>query len=126
MTMAIRTSELATLLDSFPPGVRYLSLDCFDTLVWRNCAAPADVFAELAAPGGAIPVRRAAETLARNGRQIADGGTEIGLADIHRELRPGGDVAASIAEELAAEHRHCRQGARARGHHRQRHLSRRA
>ena len=44
MTMAIRTSELATLLDSIPPGVRYLSLDCFDTLVWRNCATPADVF----------------------------------------------------------------------------------
>ena len=61
--MAIRTSELATLLDSIPPGVRYLSLDCFDTLVWRNCATPADVFADLTAPGGAIPLRRAAETV---------------------------------------------------------------
>jgi len=107
MTMAIRTSELATLLDSIPPGVRTLSLDCFDTLVWRNCATPADVFADLSAPGGAIPVRRSAETLARNGRRVADGGTEVALADIHRELRPGGDVAGSIAEEIAAEHRHC-------------------
>lgn len=107
MTMAIRTSELATLLDSIPPGVRILSLDCFDTLVWRNCASPADVFAELTTPGGAIPVRRAAETLARNGRRVADGGSEVGIADIHRELRPGGDVAASVAEEIAAEHRHC-------------------
>ena len=107
MTMAIRTSELATLLDSIPPGVRYLSLDCFDTLVWRNCATPADVFADLTAPGGAIPLRRAAETVARSGRRVADGGTEIALADIHRELRPGGDTAGSIAEEIAAEHRHC-------------------
>lgn len=107
MTMAIRTSELATLVDAIPPGARYLSLDCFDTLVWRNCAAPADVFADLTAPGGAIPVRRSAETLARNARRIADGGTETGLTDIHRALRPGGDVAGSIAEEIAAEHRHC-------------------
>ena len=106
MTMAIRTSELATLLDAAPSGVRYLSLDCFDTLVWRNCATPADVFADLSAPGGAIQVRRSAETLARNGRRVADGGTEIGIADIHRALRPGGDVAASIAEEIDAEHRH--------------------
>lgn len=107
MTMAIRTSELATVLDSIPPGVRYLSLDCFDTLVWRNCATPADVFADLTAPGGAIPLRRAAETVARSARRVADGGTEIALADIHRELRPGGDTAGSIAEEIAAEHRHC-------------------
>ena len=107
MTMAIRTSEIAGLLDAIPASVHYLSLDCFDTLVWRNCAAPADVFADFDVAGGAIPVRRAAETLARNGRRIADGGTEAGLADIHRAFRPGGDLTASVAEELDAEHRHC-------------------
>lgn len=107
MSMAIRTSAVATLADQFPASVRYLSLDCFDTLVWRNCAAPADVFADLPMAGGAIPVRRAAETLARNARRIADGGTEASLAEIHRAFRPGGNADASIAEELAAEHRHC-------------------
>ncbi len=107
MTMAIRTGAIAGLADQIPAGVRYLSLDCFDTLVWRNCAAPADVFADLPMAGGAIPVRRSAETLARNARRIADGGTEATLDQIHRALRPGDDTARSIAEELAAEHRHC-------------------
>ena len=40
MTMAIRTSEIAGLAEHIPASVRYVSLDCFDTLVWRNCAAP--------------------------------------------------------------------------------------
>jgi hypothetical protein len=45
--LSIRADELPNLLDRAPAGVRYLSLDCFDTLLWRNCLAPRDVFADL-------------------------------------------------------------------------------
>ncbi|MFT3977665.1 MAG: hydrolase [Sphingomonas bacterium] len=107
MTMAIRTGDLAELIDRIPEGVRYLSLDCFDTLVWRDCAMPVDVFADLPLPGGAIAARAAAESRARDARRMAEGKTEVSLADIHRRLCPDGDVETSIAREIAAEHRHC-------------------
>ena len=40
----VTAAQLATLPDRIPRGVRVLSLDCFDTIVWRRVAAPHDVF----------------------------------------------------------------------------------
>ncbi|MBA2918963.1 hydrolase [Sphingomonas sp. MAH-20] len=107
MKIQLRSSELSTLLDQAPPGVRWLSLDCFDTLVWRDTATPADVFADLDFPGGAIEPRRRAEDAARAWAKLYRDSFEVSLDDIHERLRPGGDVAASVEAELAAEARHC-------------------
>jgi FMN phosphatase YigB (HAD superfamily) len=107
MKIQLRSSELATLLDQAPASVRWLSLDCFDTLVWRDTATPADVFADLAFPGGAIEPRRRAEGAARHAAKLFRDSFEVGIDEIHARFRPGGDVAAAVAEELAAEARHC-------------------
>ena len=39
------------------PAPAILSLDCFDTLLWRDTQAPRDVFADLAFAGGAVEPR---------------------------------------------------------------------
>jgi FMN phosphatase YigB (HAD superfamily) len=107
MKIAIRAHELTSLIDRLPAGTRWLSLDCFDTLVWRTVATPPDLFVELASEGGAIPLRQTADKLARNLCLIGGESQEISIERIHAELRPGGDIEASVAEEIAAEHRHC-------------------
>ncbi len=65
MKLAARAHEFAHILDKAPAGVKILSLDCFDTLLWRNCNLPADVFAELSLPGSGMEARSGAETRAR-------------------------------------------------------------
>lgn len=44
---SIRSADLPGLLDDYKKSVTTLSLDCFDTLVWRNTATPKDVFHEM-------------------------------------------------------------------------------
>ncbi|HEU4959847.1 MAG TPA: HAD family hydrolase [Sphingomonas sp.] len=109
MKTSVRAGELSALLDSAPAGVRILSLDCFDTLLWRDVNAPADVFADLPIPGGGLEPRRRAEAAARLGHSAGHGGTEIRIEAIHQKLTGGDDAAAvvSVAAELAAERRHC-------------------
>lgn len=107
MQLSLRSFELNRLLDEAPEGVRWLSLDCFDTLVWRDTATPADVFADLEFPGGAIEPRRRAEGAARHHAKLFRQSTEVSVEEIHARLRPGGDAAVSVADELAAEARHC-------------------
>lgn len=106
MDRKVTAAGLAGLLDSAPADVRILSLDCFDTLLWRNCQAPIDVFADC----GGIWQRTRAERRARQRRAFADGLSEVSIEDIHRILRPRADearIAAAVDAELAAEARHC-------------------
>jgi FMN phosphatase YigB (HAD superfamily) len=100
--------QLPDALDRAPPGVTLLSLDCFDTLLWRDCHAPVDVFAALDAvtPGQRIEAernaRKAMRTLRRSG--------EVQLADIYAQALPNAAEPAreaAIAAELAAEARAC-------------------
>lgn len=107
MQIQIRSSDLSGLLDQAPETVRWLSLDCFDTLVWRDTAAPTDVFADLELAGGAIEPRRRAEGAARHSAKLFRDSFEVSIEEIHARLRPGGDVAASVDAELKAEARHC-------------------
>jgi FMN phosphatase YigB (HAD superfamily) len=107
MKIQLRAHELGTLLDQVPATVRYLSLDCFDTLVWRDTATPVDVFAGLDFAGGAIEPRRRAEGAARHHAKLFRDSFEVSIEEIHDRLRPGGDAAASVAAELEAEARHC-------------------
>ena len=52
----ILPADVADLLDTLPAAIaeqiKVLSLDCFDTLLWRSGHAPRDVFADLPIAGG--------------------------------------------------------------------------
>lgn len=103
-------AELATLLDAAPDGMRVLSLDCFDTLIWRNVQAPQDVFADLPIAGGGGWIRKRAEDRARQSALFARRSTEVSIEDIYAELMPhaaADAVAAAVRAELDAEARHC-------------------
>ena len=62
MTLTARAYDFADILDSAPEGIKILSLDCFDTLLWRNTNLPVDVFAELPLRGSPIEARIWGET----------------------------------------------------------------
>lgn len=106
MITTIRPNEIATLLDRAPDGIRLLSLDCFDTLLWRATHMPQDVFAEFGDAGGGIEGRVAAETTARYRRARDDGHNEATIEQIHAE-RAGQPDPAGVARELELEARHC-------------------
>lgn len=109
MQATIRAFEVETLLDRAPAGIEVLSLDCFDTLIWRNTHAPTDVFAELAHPGGGVEPRMWAETNARKSAWSKRGLKEIGIEDVYRKMLTNADdasVEAAVAAELALEARH--------------------
>lgn len=108
MTMTVTAAELPALLDRAGEEVSILSLDCFDTLIWRNAETPADLFAELPIPGGAIWPRTRAESRARKAARI-EGRAEVSIEEIYRALMPSADeveIAAAVARELAAEAHH--------------------
>lgn len=99
--------ELPQVLDHFA-GIRVLSLDCFDTLLWRDCHAPTDLFATLPAIN---PYQRVhGETRARRIARAGRGAEDVAIEEIYRAIMPQAreaDRARAIAAELAAEARHC-------------------
>lgn len=110
MKIQINAAELATLLDRAPAGVEILSLDCFDTLIWRNCQAPHDVFADLPIAGGGAWLRMRAEARARRNADFARSGSEVSIEEIYRSLTPAAsqaEIAAAVERELDAEASHC-------------------
>lgn len=110
MRIKVNAAELPTLLDRAPDGVSVLSLDCFDTLIWRNAQAPRDIFADLAIPGGAGWVRARAESKARKAARLSQDHAEVTIAEIYRTLMPSAsdaEIEAAVAAELDAEARHC-------------------
>ncbi|HWI86531.1 MAG TPA: hydrolase, partial [Sphingomonas sp.] len=110
MRTAVRAHEIASLLDDAPDGLRCLSLDCFDTLLWRNVHAPADIFAEFPIRGGAIDPRGIAERRARQARKQVDGFEEVSIEAIYDRLMPQATAEArmaAVALELTMEARHC-------------------
>jgi FMN phosphatase YigB (HAD superfamily) len=110
MKISVKAHELETLLDRAPPTVRVLSLDCFDTLLWRGVQAPSDVFADLPIAGGGIWPRVRAEMRARQFAEQERGGTETRIEEIYRHLLPAAseeERSAAVQRELDAEARHC-------------------
>jgi FMN phosphatase YigB (HAD superfamily) len=110
MKITITAAELPTLLDRTSQSVRILSLDCFDTLIWRNTQAPHDVFADLPVAGGGAWMRMRAEARARQNAAFDRDGTEVSIEEIYRSLTPSAsheEVAEAVECELAAEARHC-------------------
>jgi FMN phosphatase YigB (HAD superfamily) len=107
MAISIEADALATVLDRAPPGVKILSLDCFDTLIWRNTHAPRDVFADLSF---CSPRQRIAAEVEARQRAGAKGRPEVKIAEIYAALFPNTAPASRdrmIQEELNAEARHC-------------------
>ena len=110
MKTTILPHELATALDHAPAGLAMLSLDCFDTLIWRNAHAPADVFADLGAGAPTPQQRRWAESHARSRMTLANGQNETTIEQIYEALLPGHEVgvrARGVEAELQAEARYC-------------------
>jgi FMN phosphatase YigB (HAD superfamily) len=110
MKLAVRAHALAHVLDQMPEGVRILSLDCFDTLLWRNMNAPADLFADLPLPGGGVEARGWGEMKARRVIPYLHDRDEVTLDEIYAELMPQAseaERAAAIQVELDAEAAHC-------------------
>ena len=125
--MWCRVSELLSVTDQRLIPVRdaivagrhqVLSVDIFDTLLWRRVPEPADLFlvqartlaaagklASHVSPMGFADLRRAAERAAREKVQAVTGYREITLADIYAQLpdhlfAAGFDAAQRIQTEL--------------------------
>lgn len=99
--------ELPQALDWFPQA-KVLSLDCFDTLLWRDTHAPHDVFTTL--PGITPMQRRHAETAARKVSAFAHNRNEVSIGEIYSQLMPRATQAerdTAIANELDAEAKAC-------------------
>ena len=98
---------LPTALDAYP-GVTLLSLDCFDTLLWRDVHAPRDLFGAL---GDANLLQRGwAEKTARSTAAVRHKRNEVHIDEIYAELMPNASIAerrAAVQNEIDTEARHC-------------------
>lgn len=112
----VSVAELGCFLEKNLIGTRVLSLDCFDTLLWRKLATPTDVFYELQQnknfrDSGMSAARRAvSESRLRRMRGVQGRSTELRLAEIYRHALPSADdnlINALVEEELGAEKRLC-------------------
>jgi FMN phosphatase YigB (HAD superfamily) len=90
----VKASEFDRILGEMGQGLRVLSLDCFDTLLFRHTATPTDVFFDLQnhpafrALGFTAKLRASAETKARELAQVRRGNVEVRLPDIYRAAFP--------------------------------------
>ncbi|MEW9854505.1 HAD family hydrolase [Novosphingobium sp. M1R2S20] len=110
MNTKILPHQLAMALEDAPQDLKILTLDCFDTLIWRNVHAPAHVFGDLGENGPTPQQRIWAETHARSRAALKEGRNEVLIEQIYGALLPGheGEVhARGVAAELEAEARHC-------------------
>jgi len=105
MIKTVRAHEIAMLLNEVPDGVHTLSLDCFDTLIWRATHQPQDVFADFDYPGGGIEPRVQAERKARRLKAREQNIVEVSIEEIHQHLPTG--AAVGVTTELELEARHC-------------------
>ncbi|HSR66093.1 MAG TPA: HAD family hydrolase [Xanthomonadaceae bacterium] len=111
----VSVAELGSLLARHP-RVKLLSLDCFDTILWRRVDHPADVFYTLqhdpafAAHGLDARLRVRAEQQARELAAVQRDSHEVTLDEVYRTALPGipGDAVVALEEaELAAEIQAC-------------------
>jgi len=87
----IRASELLSLLEKSKGKIKILSLDCFDTIIWRKTATPKDVFYKLQhqptfkSLGLNAVLRISAEGKARQFSIINGNHGEVTLTDIYTD-----------------------------------------
>lgn len=86
----IRAADLATFAQQISAHTKVLSLDCFDTLIWRHVAAPTDVFYDLQNQpefknlGINARLRIQTENLVRQLKLVQASTNEVTLFDIYR------------------------------------------
>jgi predicted HAD superfamily hydrolase len=112
----VRASDLASLLDKYGDKITVLSLDCFDTVLWRNTATPKDVFYDLQHRsqfkllGINALMRMNAEGRARQLKMLQKNTSEVNLHDIFSYAFPElteNEYAQLIEEEMQAELEAC-------------------
>ncbi|UAB78734.1 HAD family hydrolase [Erythrobacter sp. SCSIO 43205] len=104
----IRPHEMPLALQRAGEGVKVLSLDCFDTLLWRDCYEPSDVFAAL--PDLSVAQRLVAEKHARKAELALRKRNEVSIEAIYAQGLPNaGRVTRedAVAAELQAEMDSC-------------------
>ncbi|MDR3476538.1 MAG: hypothetical protein P4M14_00725 [Gammaproteobacteria bacterium] len=100
-------SDLITTLDQYGSAIKVLSLDCFDTLLWRTTAAPIDLFYNLqhqpafSELGFSASLRINAESLARKMNMVQHQHTETKLKEIYLANFP--NLTETQLEKLSAE-----------------------
>ncbi len=110
MKDTIEAAALPSALDKYGQDAEVLSLDCFDTLLWRLAPDPTDLFCELRPPLSRT-ARIVAERAARARARASTGCAEVRLRDIYRAAMPDAadeQIEARVAEEIALERRNCR------------------
>jgi len=114
----VRAAGLGSLLRE-TRGIRALTLDCFDTILWRHTPHPTDVFHDMQqrpafrAAGIDAGLRQKAELYARQLQRVRTGRTEVSLEQIYQAACPGIDDTLTrwlaedeLAAEMAACHAH--------------------
>lgn len=103
---AIYSSELLDAFKRYEPKIQVLSLDCFDTLLWRRFAAPRDVFYHLDATKINPSMRIRGERLAQQLKLVQEGKTQVTLHEIYRATFPDAapeEIAELVDAEFARE-----------------------
>lgn len=112
----VRPHQLREFIQHYHTNFKVLSLDCFDTLIWRSVATPIDVFYDLQSSpvfkkyGITARVRRQAESLARDRKKLRNHSSEVTLTEIYRDGIDGltsDDINELVSEELAIESKLC-------------------
>lgn len=112
----INANDLANLIDQLDSGIQVLSLDCFDTLLWRQVATPADAFYAMHERpsfkkfGITARLRAQAEDKARHKMLFEHGKTEVALQHIylsHYANLTNAELKLLAADELAVEQEIC-------------------
>ncbi len=112
----VRASDLISALNHYENKIKVLSLDCFDTLLWRKAATPTDVFYDLQnrpafhALGFTSLMRVTAENNARKIKMIQHNKYEVRLNEIYQAHFPNlskEQLQALADDELAAEIETC-------------------
>lgn len=106
----VRAADLPALLDRYPK-IKVLSLDCFDTLLWRSTISPEDMFFDLQnrpafkALGLSASMRMKAEHEARHALFFRYNTSEVRLRDIYLSYSPdlNEEQLSSLAEEEISE-----------------------
>jgi FMN phosphatase YigB (HAD superfamily) len=116
MSKKIFGKDLNNLWLSSFSGVRVLSLDCFDTLLWRKVATPADVFFAMAHSkifiehGITASIRAKAEHAARTKKWVEERSSEVSIEEIYRSAIPSASnelIDALALVELKYESEYC-------------------
>jgi FMN phosphatase YigB (HAD superfamily) len=112
----VRADELAAAFAKLASSLRVLSLDCFDTILWRQTATPIDVFYDLQESepfrrlGYNAKLRVTSEAAAREMKLVRTSRSEVTLPEIYRAAFPDltdAQVAELAAAEIAAEVHTC-------------------